>query len=98
MAEVSAQQYYYACQDLREILTRDVEKYNPHFGDKIYISREGQVLRFVENEKEVMELLGKYGFKKIIAEKYSYEQQIAIFSKAKYVVKSRLHLFKYFNC
>ena len=56
------------------------------FGDKIYISRAGQVLRFVENENEVLALLEKYGFKKIIAEKFSYDEQIAICSKAKYLL------------
>ncbi len=70
--------------ELRDILTKDVNDTN--FGEKIYISREEQALRFVENEEEVKALLEKYGFKKIIAEKFSYQQQVEIFSKAKYVV------------
>jgi capsular polysaccharide biosynthesis protein len=43
-------------------------------------------LRFVENENEVVALLEKYGFKKIIAEKFSYDEQIAICYKAKYLL------------
>ncbi|MBP7709528.1 MAG: glycosyltransferase family 61 protein [Rickettsiales bacterium] len=71
---------------VRDTLLSKVEKTDFNFGEKIYISREKQVLRFVENEKEVVALLEKYGFKKIIAEHLSYEEQISIFSKAKYLV------------
>ncbi|MBU6141205.1 MAG: DUF563 domain-containing protein [Proteobacteria bacterium] len=68
-------------QKIREILSTKVS------GDeRIYISREKQVLRFVENEQEVGEVLAKYGFKKIIAEELSYEEQINIFSKTKYLI------------
>lgn len=56
------------------------------FGDKIYISREGQYSRYAENEMEVVALLERYGFKKIRAEKFSYPDQVAIFSKAKYLI------------
>lgn len=71
---------------LREILSQNTQKNDVDFGDKIYISRQGQVLRFIENEAEVTQLLEKYGFKKIIAEKFSYDEQINIFHKAKYLV------------
>lgn len=66
---------------LREILSP-----NRNAEEKIYVSREKQVLRFIENEKEVSDLLAKYGFKKIIAEELSYEEQIEIFSKTKYLI------------
>lgn len=56
------------------------------FGDKIYISREGQTSRYAENEVELVALLEKYGFKKILAEKFSYSEQVAISSKAKYLI------------
>lgn len=72
-------QHYF--EQIRNILAPNV---NAH--EKIYVSREKQVLRFVENEKEVSDLLAKYGFKKIIAEKLSYQEQIEIFSKTKYLV------------
>ncbi|OFW79853.1 MAG: hypothetical protein A2887_06155 [Alphaproteobacteria bacterium RIFCSPLOWO2_01_FULL_40_26] len=69
---------------LRGILTGNTLSLD--LGEKIYISREKQILRFVENEDEVMKLLTKYGFKKIIAEQFSYEEQIAIFSRTKYLI------------
>lgn len=74
--------------EIRETLTNkiDVHDFNLNFGDKIYISRARMVLRFVENEQEVLELLEKYGFRKLIMEDYSYEQQVQICKKAKYLV------------
>jgi len=57
-----------------------------NFGDKIYISREGQYSRYAENEVDVVALLERYGFKKIRAEKFSYQEQMAISSKAKYLI------------
>ena len=56
------------------------------FGDKIYISRANMSARYVENEEEMMAMLTKYGFKKLIADKFSYAEQIAIFSQAKYLI------------
>ncbi len=56
------------------------------FGDKIYISREGQYSRYAENESDVVALLERYGFKKIRAEKFSYTEQVAILSKTKYLI------------
>lgn len=80
------QQHPVAFNKLRETLTKDIKKTDFDFGDKVYISRAGQVLRFVKNEKEVVELLEKYGFQKILADDYSYDEQIAICSKIKYLV------------
>lgn len=74
-----------AFRELRKLLVSDV-KNAPDFGDKIYISRQGQALRFVENEDALVGVLEKSGFKKIIIDQFSYEEQIAICSKAKYVV------------
>lgn len=72
--------------ELQKTILDNTKDIDLGFGDKIYLSREGQVLRFVENEKEVVEMLEKYGFKKIIAEKFSYDEQVNIFHKAKYLV------------
>jgi len=52
----------------------------------IYISREKAPGRHVENETELLEMLGKYGFSCISLEDYSIEQQIALFHNAKVVV------------
>jgi len=81
----SAQQHPIVFQEIRKILTKDA-KNKPNFGSRVYISREGQVLRFVENEKEVVALLEKYGFKKVIIDKFSYDEQIAISSQIQFLV------------
>lgn len=81
----ASQQHPIAFQEISRIL-KSAPKTDLNFGDKIYISREGQVLRFVENEKEVVDLLEKYGFKKVIIDKFSYDEQIAICAKIKYLV------------
>ena len=83
---IAPQQSPAGFQEIREILLQNTEYKNLGFGDKIYISREGQALRFIENEKEVTALLEKYGFKKLIMEKFSYDEQINICRDAKYLV------------
>ncbi len=70
---------------IRDTLTKDAN-HHPGFGERIYISREGQVLRFIENEQEVVTLLEKYGFKKVIIDQFSYLEQISICNKAKYLI------------
>lgn len=86
LAFVTASQHYPdAFQEIRKASLQN-QKSTLDFGEKIYISRQEQVLRFVENEKEVVDLLSRYGFKKIITEHFSYDEQIAICSKIKYLV------------
>lgn len=70
---------------IRETLLKGAKPIND-FGDKIYISRANMSSRFLENENEVAEILRKFGFKTLIADKFSYEEQIGIFSQAKYIV------------
>jgi capsular polysaccharide biosynthesis protein len=71
---------------LREQILTHTTKIDLGFGERIYISRDGQKLRNVVNEKEVVELLEKYGFKKIITDKLSYDDQINICRQAKYLI------------
>lgn len=80
------QQHQKAFCEMRKILLKNTAKKDLGFGDKVYISREEQVLRYVENEKEVLSLLEKYGFKKIIIDKFSYDDQINICRDIKYLV------------
>ncbi len=54
--------------------------------ERIYISREKQALRFVENESEVTKTLEEFGFTKVIAENLSYDEQLELFSRTKYIV------------
>ncbi len=58
-----------------------------HFalGDKIYISRAGSARRKVANEEAAIALLTRYKFQTIEAERYSFFEQVAIFSKARYL-------------
>ncbi len=56
------------------------------FQERIYISRQGQKLRSIENEVEVVDLLEQFGFKKIIMENYSYHQQIEICMNARFII------------
>lgn len=71
---------------IREIIISNTKITDLGFGDKIYLSREKQILRFVENADETHALLEKWGFKKVIAEDLSYDQQISIFFNTKYFV------------
>jgi hypothetical protein len=80
-----SQHYPSAFQKIRKTSLQN-QKSTLDFGERIYISRQEQVLRFIENEEEVVELLSRYGFKKIIIEKFSYDEQIAICSKIKYLI------------
>jgi capsular polysaccharide biosynthesis protein len=74
-----------AFNEIKSILTKDISG-GLNLGDKIYISREACALRFVENEGLVVALLEKYGFKKVVMEQYSYQDQMAICHNARYVV------------
>lgn len=84
----ASQQNPIAFNQLREILTKNIKTTDFDFGDKIYISRQKQVLRFVENEEELVKFLEKFGFKKVIIEDFTYNEQIAICAKAKYLISS----------
>jgi len=83
---MAPQHHSEAFKEIREVILKNTQYKNLEFGNKIYISREGQLLRFIENEKEVTALLEKYGFKKLIMEKFSYDEQINIMRNAQYVV------------
>ncbi len=81
----ASQEHPVAFAQLRKTLIKDV-KSDLNFGTRIYISREKQALRFVENENELVTLLEKYGFKKLVIDQFSYDEQISICSKAQYLV------------
>lgn len=61
---------------------------NTLYGEKIYISRAGEktFIRKTTNEKDVQELVKKYGFCVIKPEDFTVEEQIAIFKNAKYLI------------
>jgi len=55
-------------------------------GEKIYISRKKASRRKIDNEDELEPILSKYGFIIVQNEDYTFLQQVAIFSKAKYLI------------
>jgi len=56
------------------------------FGERIYISRKKAKRKRVENEDEIEHILLKYNFKILNNEDYIFWEQVAIYSRAKYLV------------
>ena len=56
--------------------------------ERLYISRTGAGRRRIVNEDEVTSVLRKFGFETICAEDLSFEQQVAICSRARYIVSN----------
>jgi len=54
--------------------------------DKLYISRQFAGRRSVVNEKEILEIVKKYGFTVFHPEHFSFLEQVAIFSNVRYLV------------
>jgi len=74
----------WACEYLKnKLLIPNVDKFYP---EKIYLSREKAPQRRIQNEDEIFELLKKYGFKKIIPEDLSMQEQFNHFANAKIIV------------
>lgn len=71
---------------IKSVLTANIKSFFIDFGEKIYISRKKQKLRNIENNSEFLALVEKYGFREICLEDHSYEEQIYIMSKARYVI------------
>ncbi|MBD2775943.1 glycosyltransferase family 61 protein [Iningainema tapete] len=64
------------------------DKLNVSLGDKIYISRAKARMRKIINEEELIALLKQHGFEIIIAENYSFAEQVSIAFHAKYLISS----------
>ncbi|WP_282171261.1 glycosyltransferase family 61 protein [Cytobacillus firmus] len=76
----------WTCEFVRNnILKRSDKKVLKEY-ERIYISREDKNTRTVINQGEVMNILDKYGFKKIVLAPLSLEKKINIFNSAKYIV------------
>jgi len=63
-----------------------VKKAAINLGERIYISRKKAQRKRVENEEEIEPILLKYNFTLINNEDYTFLQQVAIYSNAKYLV------------
>jgi len=59
---------------------------HPDCGEKIYVSRKKAARKKVHNEEEIEPILLRYGFTIINNEDYTFLEQVAIYSKAKYLV------------
>ncbi|HKY26612.1 MAG TPA: glycosyltransferase family 61 protein [Pyrinomonadaceae bacterium] len=57
-------------------------------GERIYISRGRAPKRKIVNEEEVVERLSAFGFRTIYAEEHSFEEQVRICSRARYLVSN----------
>ncbi len=57
-------------------------------GEKIYISRRHAGKRRIVNEDEVCDVLRSFGFETICTEELSFEQQIRVCSRARYIVSN----------
>jgi len=61
-------------------------KYDVAVIEKLYVSRKLSSRRKVDNENEVIEILARFGFTIFFPEKHCFLEQIAIFSRVKYLV------------
>ncbi len=61
---------------------------NPQSGERVYISRSRASKRRIRNEKELEPVLGKFGFQIIHPEECSFDEQVRIFSRARYLVSN----------
>lgn len=64
-------------------LSKIQKKYDYHH---LYISRNDASARHVLNEKDLIQLLEKYGFKVVMLSEYSFEEKIDLFSSADVIV------------
>lgn len=57
-------------------------------GERVYISRRVAGKRRIVNEDEITPVLRKFGFEIVCAEELSFEEQVKIFSRARYLVSN----------
>jgi capsular polysaccharide biosynthesis protein len=84
---------YYDFLKFREISQKLIsyykEKLKTNFGTRIYISRSNpkkDTIRRIKNEKELREMLAKYGFKTVYMENFSFIEQISISYFAEFII------------
>lgn len=78
--------YKSAIEYFREVLFKSHAKSGDF--ERIYISREDASWRKVMNEEEVMHVLSKRGFRKIVLSSLTVQEQINIFSSSKVIIGS----------
>lgn len=71
----------------RELMPKATTNMSPvHKKHRIYISREKAKSRRIVNESEVLNILEKYGFKKVFLESLSITEQMQLFASSEYVI------------
>jgi capsular polysaccharide biosynthesis protein len=73
---------------LRDFYTKFYLNSDENISDKIYISRRKARRRRLTNENEVIEVLIGYGFKVVLFEDCSFEQQVQIALNAKHIISN----------
>ena len=74
----------WTCKFVRDLLLNTIKIQNNKDYERIYIARPQR--RRVKNEKEILDVLNKYGFKSILPEYMSLQEQISVFNSAKIVI------------
>lgn len=74
--------------NLRNLYTNFYINSGNDMGDKIYISRKKARRRRILNEDKVIEVLKNYGFKVVLFEDCSFEQQVKISLNANYIISN----------
>jgi len=70
----------------RSVFTKLGLTHNHEPKERIFISRGGAQRRRILNEKEVVQVLAKYGFKSYALEKMTFKEQVELFHRAEFVV------------
>jgi len=63
-----------------------VKRININLGEKLYLSRRKAARKKVTNEKEVENLVSKYGFAVVYNEDFTFLEQISIYANARYLI------------
>lgn len=74
----------WSCEYLRNKLLNGLDPKKNEEYERIYISRLGR--RIIINEDDLMKVLEKHNFKKILLENLSVQEQIRLFSSAKFII------------
>lgn len=84
----SGQQHPFVIKQLRDYMVNKTTISSNLNYDKVYVSRGKQKARRVSNDKEVINILTRYGFKVVYFEEMDLEQQIALMKGVKHFVTS----------
>jgi hypothetical protein len=73
-------------QNLRQLFRAAAKVDLADSGERIYISRSDSGKRKIANEEEIIPILERHNFKIVRSEKLTFTEQLALFSRAKYLI------------